>query len=195
MAPTKEDLQRVEIESAADLKNWLARHHTQTESVWLVSCKKHVAHKYVAYDEIVDAVVSFGWIDSQVRKLDEDRSMLLLSPRKRGSAWSKVNKDRVARLAAAGLIHPAGQAKVDAAKRDGSWSFLDDVEALIKPADLVAAFERHPGAAENFDAFGRSAQRALLEWIKLAKRPETRARRVEETARQAAANRKANQPG
>jgi len=183
------------VANAAELRDWLAANHTRTESVWLVTYKKHVADRYVSYDDIVDEVLCFGWIDSLPRRLDADRTMLRLSPRQRGSAWSGINKARVARLVVAGRMQPAGLAKVEEAKQGGSWTFLDDVEAMIEPEDLVEVLARHPGARENFDAFPKSYRRGVLEWIKLAKRPQTRAKRIDETARLASENRKALQPG
>jgi uncharacterized protein YdeI (YjbR/CyaY-like superfamily) len=127
-----------------------------------------------------------------VRGVDKDRFKHLLSPRKQGSNWSKVNKDKVARLIAQGQMHPAGMAKIEASKQDGSWTFLDDVEALVQPDDLKAAFAQHPGSLENWEAFPRSAKRGILEWIKNAKRPETRDKRIEDTAQKAAQNIRAN---
>ncbi len=171
----------------ADGQSW------QAQSVWLVTWKKASGDRHVPYGDIVDEALCFGWIDSLPRKLDAARSMLLLSPRKRGSAWSAVNKARLERLAAAGLIHPAGQAAIDAARADGSWSRLDAVDALVVPPDLEDAFAARPGAAENFGRFPPSARRGILEWIVQARRPETRHRRVTETADLAQRNIRANQ--
>jgi uncharacterized protein YdeI (YjbR/CyaY-like superfamily) len=124
---------------------------------------------------------------------DEQRSMRLLTPRKPGSGWSGANKVRIERLEAAGLMTPAGRARIDAARADGSWTTLDEVEALTVPDDLAAAFAEHPGSAQQWEGFPRSARRAILEWIVHAKRPETRARRVAETAEKAAHGERANQ--
>jgi uncharacterized protein YdeI (YjbR/CyaY-like superfamily) len=119
--------------------------------------------------------------------------MLWFSPRKRGSAWSRPNKLRVERLLREGLMAEAGLARVEEAKRDGSWTRLDAVWDLVVPDDLEAAFADHPGARAHWDAFPPSARRAILEWIVQARRPDTRARRVEETARLAARGERANQ--
>ncbi len=119
--------------------------------------------------------------------------MLWFAPRKPRSGWSRVNKERITRLHAAGLMHPAGEAKITAAQRDGSWTKLDAVETLTLPADLAAALDQQPPARACFDAFPRSQRRGILEWIAQAKRPETRARRLAETARLAALNQPANQ--
>jgi len=186
------DHDQVEIRSRAELRAWLSANHSRTASIWLVTWKKHTPH-HVPYSEVVDEALCFGWIDSQPKLLDADRSMLRLSPRKPGSGWSKVNKDKIESLTRAGLMAEPGLEKIAAAKRDGSWSRLDAANADTLPSDLVAAFARYPGAAENFAVFPPSARRAILEWISLAKRPETRAARIEETASLAAKGERANQ--
>lgn len=187
------DHPHVEVTSRAELRAWLQANHATSGSIWLITWKKAVPDRYVSYDAVVEEALCFGWIDSLPRKLDEDRTMLRLSPRKSGSAWSATNKVRVETLVRAGLMTHAGHAAVTAAKADGSWSFLDDVEAGIVPADLAAAFNRRPPAQTEFAAFPKSARRGILEWIKQAKTPQTRARRIEETARLAQTGERANQ--
>lgn len=121
--------------------------------------------------------------------------MLLITPRKPKSSWSKLNKERAARMEREGRMTDAGRAVIDAAKASGTWVALDRVEALEVPEDLAEALRASRGgkAAAHFDAFPRSAKRAILEWIGAAKTPETRARRVAETATKAAKNERANQ--
>ncbi len=183
---------QIEIRSRAELRAWLQANHTRRASIWLVTWKKHTPF-HVSWDEVVEEALCFGWIDSQPRKLDDDRSMLRLSPRKPGSGWSGVNKARIERLIAEGLMAPPGLARIEAARRDGSWEALDGASSLDVPADLDAAFDRHPGAAAEFAAFPPSARRAILEWIGLAKKLETRTTRIEETARLAQVGERANQ--
>ncbi len=172
---------------------WLEANHERTQGVWLVSFKQATGRPRMTYDVSVEEALCFGWVDSKPRKLDEERTMLYFAPRRPGSGWSRPNKERVARLEAAGLMMPAGAAKVAAARRDGSWTMLDAIEDLVVPDDLAAAFDRHPDAARQFDAFPRSAKRGILEWIAQAKTGATRAKRVEETARLAAEGVRANQ--
>ena len=148
--------------------------------------RKQSGRAGLTYEEAVLEALCFGWIDSKGAKLDDDRTMLWMSPRKRGSGWARTNKVRIEQLLAEGLMAPAGLALVEEAKRDGSWTRLDAVEDLVVPDDLAAAFADHPGARERWEGFPRSVRRAALGWIVQAKRPETRARRVGETARQAA---------
>lgn len=179
--------------SRAEWRAWLETNHTQTEGVWLIYYKKTSGKPRVTYEESVEEALCFGWIDSVANKLDEERSMQWFTPRKPGSGWSRPNKERVERLLAAGLIMPAGLAKIEAAQQDGAWSKLDAIEALEMPTDLAAALAENPPAADYFEAFPRSVKRGILEWITNAKKPETRAKRIEETARLAAQNIRANQ--
>lgn len=177
----------------AEWRSWLEQHHTRTEGVWLVSYKKETGKPRFDYDEAVEEALCFGWIDSKPNKLDDQRSMLWFAPRKLGSGWSRLNKQRAERLVAQGLMMPAGLMKIEAAKHDGSWNALDAIEALEIPPDLEKALTVYSEAKQNFDAFPRSVKRGILEWIASAKKPETRAKRVEETAQLAAKNLRANQ--
>jgi len=177
----------------AQWRAWLAAHHREGEGVWVVSWKKATGKPAVTYDDIVEEALCFGWVDSRPRSLDHERGMLWLSPRTARSSWSRLNKERVGRLAAAGLMEPAGLAVVEAARRNGTWAALDAVEELVEPDDLAAALLADPVARQEWDGFPRSATRAILEWIASAKKPETRAARVAETVSEARVGRRANQ--
>jgi uncharacterized protein YdeI (YjbR/CyaY-like superfamily) len=177
----------------AEWRAWLLAHHARDEGVWLITYKKATGKPRVEYEDAVEEALCFGWVDSKPNKLDDERSMLWFAPRKGGTGWSKPNKERVERMIAARLMTPAGLAKVNAAKKDGTWTMLDAVEALEIPPDLAKALTSYKTATANFDAFPRSAKRGILEWILQAKKPETRAKRIEETARLAAENIRANQ--
>jgi uncharacterized protein YdeI (YjbR/CyaY-like superfamily) len=179
--------------TAAEWRAWLVVNHTRAQGVWLISYKKASGKPAMTYEEAVEAALAFGWIDGKAKKLDAERTMLWVAPRKPGSGWSRPNKERVERLIADGCMTPAGLARIEAAKADGSWTLLDAVENLEVPLDLSAEFERYPDARANWEAFPRSAKRAILEWIVQAKRTETRAKRVEATARLAQDNVRANE--
>ena len=181
--------------SRAAWRRWLQKHHTRATGLWLVSYKKATGKPRFEYEAAVEEALCFGWIDSKAGKLDQNRAMLWFSPRKSKTGWSRPNKQRVERLIASGLLMPAGLAKVAAAKKDGSWSALDAVEALEIPPDLRQALAGYKLASEYFEAFPRSVKRGILEWILIAKKPETRAQRIEETARLASKNLRANQWG
>ena len=188
------ELVRIEMKSRQAWRDWLAENHRQPDSVWVVTFKKGQG-PYVAYDELVEEALCFGWIDSLPRRLDESRTMLLMSRRHAGSGWSKANKDRIARMTKAGLMADPGLTAVAGAKSDGSWTMLDVVDALEKPEDLVKALRDHRQANEYFDGFPPSVRRGILEWIAQAKRPQTRARRIHETAMAAARNERVDQWG
>jgi uncharacterized protein YdeI (YjbR/CyaY-like superfamily) len=183
----------VEVTTLAEWRAWLKANHTKAASTWLVTYKKGASKPQLPYDEAVCEALCWGWIDSLPRKLDAERTMLRFSPRSGRTGWSALNKQRIKRMIAAKRMQPAGLAKIEAAKADGSWSKLDRVEALEIPADLVKAFRAHPGAAASFEAFPKSVKRGILEWITSAKKPETRAKRVLETASLAAQGKRANQ--
>lgn len=177
----------------AEWRAWLEANHTRPTGVWLVSYKKATGKPSIPYDEAVEEALCFGWVDSKPNKLDDERAMLWFAPRKAGTGWSRPNKERVERMIAAGLMTPAGQAKVDAAKADGSWTALDAIENLEIPVDLAQALDGYADARTHFEAFPRSVKRGILEWIANAKTAPTRAKRVDETARLAQENRRANQ--
>jgi uncharacterized protein YdeI (YjbR/CyaY-like superfamily) len=178
--------------SRAEWRDWLQTHHTRKQGVWLVSFKKATGKPRFEYGEAVEEALCFGWVDSKPKKLDAERTLLWFAPRKRRTGWSRPNKIRVDQMTKAGLIAEAGLQKVAQAKLDGSWAKLDAVEDLTIPEDLAQALAMHPPAEQNFKDFPRSVKRSILEWIVNAKTPQTRARRIEKTARLAAINESAN---
>lgn len=177
----------------AEWRAWLRENHTRDEGIWLISYKKATGKPYVTYDEAVEEAICFGWVDSKVNRLDDERAMRWFAPRRPGSSWSRSNKERVEKMMAAGQMTAAGLAKIEVAKEDGSWQTLDAIENLEIPEDLAAALAAYDAAEAHFVAFPRSVKRSILEWIASAKRPATRAKRVEETARLAQENIRANQ--
>jgi uncharacterized protein YdeI (YjbR/CyaY-like superfamily) len=185
--------EQVEMRSRAAWRVWLQANHQTSPGVWLVTFKQGSAH-YFSYGERVEEALCFGWVDSLARGLDDGRSMQLFTPRKPRSNWSGPNKERVARLTAAGLMAPAGQAMVDLAKATGTWTALEDVEAGVEPDDLAAALDAAPDARRHWDAFPPGARRMLLGWLLTARRPETRVQRIGEVVARAAENVRANQP-
>jgi uncharacterized protein YdeI (YjbR/CyaY-like superfamily) len=173
-------------------RDWLeANHHTQA-SVWLIIYKKDSGVPSVYYPEAVDEALCFGWIDSKPNKRDAASYYQFFSRRNPKSNWSGVNKEKVARLMEAGLMHPAGLAMVELAKREGTWEALEAIEALVLPPDLQAAFDLQPQAWLYWQQFPPSSKRGILEWIASAKKPETRLQRIEKTVSMAAQNLRAN---
>jgi len=164
----------VEVTSRAKLRAWLAENHTRTEGVWLVVYKKHTPH-YLPWGEAVSELLCWGWVDSVTRKVDADRSSYRIAPRNPKSAWSAVNKAKVEEARAAGLMTPAGEALIAAAQENGMWRFLDDVERLEAPQDLLDALG---DLGPVWEGYPRSVKRGTLEWIKTAKTDPTRRKRI-----------------
>lgn len=179
----------IEPESRAAWRAWLKANHSRSEGVWLAVGKKGNTVTSLTYDDAVEEALCFGWIDSTVNRLDEHRFRQLFTPRKPGSTWARTNKERVERLTAAGLMTPAGLAPIEAAKADGSWTLLDEVDSLIVPADLAAALGADPAAQRGFSAFPDFQKKQVLYWIATAKRPTTRAKRIAEIVEAAAEGR------
>ncbi len=187
MKPLQAPANSVDPVTRARWRAWLARHHGRDEGTWLVIGKKSAKSKRLLYDEAVEEALCYGWIDSRTRSLDDERTMIWMSPRQAKSAWSKSNKERIERMVAAGRVAAAGLAVVAAAKRSGTWNALDKVDALETPDDLARALRAAKGY-ENFNAFPPGSRRNVLAWIESAKKAETRAKRIAETARLAAMN-------
>jgi uncharacterized protein YdeI (YjbR/CyaY-like superfamily) len=175
------DYPRVHPKTAAEWRRWLRDNHAKAPGVWLVSYKRATGKPFVEYEDLVLEALCFGWIDGQLRPIDDERSSLLFAPRKSGSGWARTNKERVRRLIAEGRMQPAGLAKIEAAKKDGSWALLDSVEALEVPADLKKALGA--ASAKRFDGLSPSLRKQHLYSLVTAKRPETRAKRVADIVR------------
>jgi uncharacterized protein YdeI (YjbR/CyaY-like superfamily) len=187
------DKEHLDVTHVDQLVDWLHANHSTSSGLWVVYAKKTSGLPGPTYDEMVRAILRFGWVDSIPGKVDAQRSKLYVSPRKPTSAWSQSNKVRVDELIASGLMLPAGLAAIDLAKENGSWSLIDAAQNAEIPDDLESEFRNFPGARENFDAFPRGVRKQILEWISLAKTPPTRAKRVAETAELAGQNIRANQ--
>jgi uncharacterized protein YdeI (YjbR/CyaY-like superfamily) len=187
--PRLADLEFVEPLDRAEWRSWLETHHANSPGIWLAVGKKGNPVTKLSYEDAVQEALCFGWIDSTVNRLDEHHFKQLFTPRRRGSTWSPTNKERVERLITEGLMTPAGLAPIEAAKADGSWTLLDDVEALVMPEDLRSALHNSPAAERSFRDIPDSQKKMALYWIQTAKRPETRARRILETVRAAAEGR------
>lgn len=180
-------------ESRAVWRQWLAEHHATQKSVWVKIYKKASSTPSVTYDEAVDEALCFGWIDSSVKKGDDEYRLQFFARRNPKSNWSRVNKAKVEKLTEAGLMTEAGQALIDLAQQTGTWTALDEVENLVCPPDLQAELNANPIAERYFNAFPRSAKRGILEWLLNAKTPVTRTKRIAEIVALAERNERANQ--
>lgn len=179
--------------SRQEWREWLQENHTQKQSVWLIYYKKKSAIPTVMYSDAVDEALCFGWIDSKAKPLDNEKFMQFFSKRKAKSVWSKVNKAKVERLIGEGLMTKAGFESIEIAQQNGSWTILDEAEALIIPKDLDDEFQKRPKAKNYFLGLSRSDKRNILQWLVLAKREETRQKRIAEIVELADQNQKPKQ--
>ncbi|MEU0795388.1 YdeI/OmpD-associated family protein [Amycolatopsis sp. NPDC005961] len=182
----------VDVTSAGQWREWLTSSSGTASSVWLVIRRKHSGAPGVLVHEAMEQALCFGWIDSKALKRDAESTYLCFTPRNPKSTWSRVNRDRVERLTAAGLMTPSGQAMVDLARRTGTWDALAEAQDGVIPPDLERAFDAV--AAGHFAAFPPSSKRLILEWIAKAKRQETRRRRIATTVELARENVRAAHP-
>jgi len=191
MPESRASLPILQPKTRAAWRSWLRVHHATSQGVWLILVKRTAGIPGVSYEEAVEEALCFGWIDSRPNTLDAERYKLRLTPRKPGSVWSRINKQRIQKLIRARRMTLAGKAKVAAAKKDGSWFRLEELDRLAIPRDLLLALEKDGQARLNFEGFSASSKKVILFWIASAKRPETRQKRIAETIRFAAMNQKA----
>ena len=163
-------------------RQWLIEHHHIKVSVWVVFNKVKTGQRGLSWSESVDEALCFGWIDSKAVTLDEHQYKQFFTRRKPKSVWSRINKEKIDRLIADGLMTEAGMRSIEIAKENGSWTSLDEFEDLIIPKDLEKAFKLHKGSKAFFTALSKSVKKAMLYWIGSAKLPETRQRRINEVA-------------
>ena len=183
----------VRINTNAEWRRWLDDNHQSEKSVWIICNTSKSGLPAVSWSELVDEALCFGWIDSTRKTIDSNSFMQLFSRRKPNSTWSKINKEKIQRLIDANLMMHAGHETIRIAKENGSWTILDSVEELVIPEDLEEAFSIHDGSREYFLSLSKSMKKMLLQWIVLAKRAETRQKRIDEIAEQAAQNDKPKQ--
>ena len=170
-----------------EFRRWLQRHHASANELWVGYHKTATGEASMTWPQSVDQALCFGWIDGTARSVDAERTSLWFCPRRPGSIWAATNKARVDELRAAGLMAPAGEAAVERALADGSWTVLDRAEALVLPPELAQVLEEDPRARAAFDALTPSARKQLIYQVDSAQRPETRMRRAEQVARSVAA--------
>ena len=174
-------------------RNWLQKNHATKRSVWLIMYKKSSGKPTIRYNEVVEEALCFGWIDSVPRKRDAESSFLYISIRKAKSGWSALNKKRIEKLIQENRMTTAGLQKIEAAKKDGSWSALDKIEALEMPAALQKALTRNKKALAHFNGFPSSVRKQLFLWVESAKTPVTKEKRITGIVTLAEKNIRANQ--
>lgn len=169
-------------------RKWLHQYHNNSEGIYLIFYKVDHEMESMRWEEAVRVALCYGWIDSTVKSLGEGKRRQYFCPRKPKSVWSKVNKDHIKELTEQGLMHESGLAVIEAAKKNGSWAALDDVENGVVPQDLQKAFDTHKVAFQNFQNFTRGQRKSYLYWLNQAKREETRQKRITEIIKMCAAN-------
>lgn len=184
----------VTVTSVAELDAWMAQHCRQAEGVWLVTYKKAVPARHVTHEEVLDALVAHGWCDGIARRVDDERVMQFVSPR-RTRPWARSYQRRAERLAAAGRMRPTGVESVELAKETGMWGAMDDVDDLVVPDDLGAALAAAAPADRHFGAFPPSTRRNILRWIASARTDPTRRRRIAATVEEARHGRRVRSNG
>ena len=189
----KKEIEKFYPKSRQEWREWLQDNHDKKQSVWLIYYKKKSNIPTVIYSEAVDEALCFGWIDSKSKPIDEHKFMQFFSRRKPNSVWSRVNKEKIERLTNEGLMTEAGYEIIEIAKQNGSWTILDEAEALVIPDDLDKEFQKRKNAKEYFLSLSRSDKRNILQWLVLAKRQETREKRIAEIVELADKNQKPKQ--
>ena len=180
-------------ETKEQWRDWLEKNHTSRENIWLIQFNKSANKPGISWSDAVDEALCFGWIDSVKRRYDEQSTIQYFSKRKSKGTWSKINKDKVAMLIANGKMTKAGLDCIESAKANGSWEILDEVDAMVMPDDLLESLKSKPIAHDYFLGLSLSTRKAMLQWLVLAKRAETRQKRVDEIVSLAAIQRKPKQ--
>jgi len=191
-------MQKKEIEifyptNRQEWREWLLENHNKKQSIWLVHYNKKSNMPSVSWSDAVDEALCFGWIDSTRKSLEIDKFIQFFTKRKPTSVWSKINKEKIERLKQEGLLMPAGLESISIAQQNGTWNILDDVEELEISEDLEKEFNTREGSKEYFLSLSKSVKKSMLQWIKLAKRPETRQKRIIELVEHASQKIKPNQ--
>jgi uncharacterized protein YdeI (YjbR/CyaY-like superfamily) len=170
---------------------WLAANHDTIRGVWVVSWRKASGRDPIPNEDLVEEAICFGWIDSTVNTLDEERALQLMTPRRPRSGWTRLNRERAAALDAQGKMTDAGRRAVEVARANGSWTIYDAVEDLLEPDELADALDASPAARAAWDAFPPSARKQMLWWVVAARRPQTRTTRIARIVSEAARGRRA----
>ena len=173
-----EEKEHLYFKNASEWREWLHDNHHTSKGVYLIFYRVGSDYESMRWEEAVQVAICYGWIDSTVKRLDEERRRQMFTPRKDKSVWSKLNKTYIEKLTADNLMHESGLKKIEIAKQNGSWASLDSVENLEIPKDLAAAFSLNKKAQTNYNNFSPSYRKSYLYWLNQAKREETRVARI-----------------
>jgi len=175
-----EEKEHLYFKNAQEWREWLHDNHDMSQGVYLIFYRVNSTYESMRWEEAVQVAICYGWIDSTVKKLDDERRRQMFTPRKDKSVWSKLNKTYIEKLIADDLMHESGLRKIAIAKQNGSWVSLDDLEDLVVPKDLEEAFNTNPTAFNHYNNFSKTYRKNYLYWLNQAKREATRKARIVE---------------
>jgi len=189
MAQHQKEYDTLYITERIEWRNWLIINHEITQEIWLIYYKKHTGKKRIAYDDAVEEAICYGWIDSTVKRVDDDIYMQKFVPRRKKSKWSELNKERADKMIKQGKMEKAGFDKINEAKDNGNWenSYGKREDPEI-PNDVLDALSKNSKALKNFLNFAQGYQNSYLYWIKDAKKSEMRIRRIKKLVKRASQN-------
>ena len=176
------------FKSDTEFRNWLHDNHDKYEGIYLIFYAVAHENESMRWEEAVRVALCYGWIDSTVKNIGPGKRRQYFCPRKPNSVWSKVNKNHIKELKEQGLMHKSGWAAISTAKKNGSWTALDEVEKGVVPEDLQHAFDKSTQAFENFNNFTKGQRKSYLYWLNQAKRQDTRQKRIKEIVSLCTAN-------
>ena len=169
------------VNNRKDWREWLEKNHATRKEIWLIYYKKHSSKSRIPYDDAVEEALCFGWIDSIIKKIDDEKYAQKFTPRKQNSLWSELNKKRVNQMMGQGKMTEAGLALIKVAKKNGRWNeVIHRGEFSEIPGELIIVLAKNKKARENFDALASSYKKQYIGWIMTAKKHETREKRLKE---------------
>ncbi|MBN1517299.1 YdeI/OmpD-associated family protein [Candidatus Sumerlaeota bacterium] len=175
-------MKQVYVKNRSEWRDWLDQNHDKCSGIWLVFYKKHTGKPTLEYDDAVEEALCFGWIDSIIKKIDDEKYARKLTPRKADSRWSELNKRRIAKLQQQGLLTEIGKMKVKEAKASGQWDQPDRPQISYElPIELKRALAKNKKAREFFEQLAPTYKKQFIGWIAFAKRPETKDKRLKES--------------
>ena len=170
----------------SEWRRWLQRNHDKSSEIWILTYKRHTGKKCLSYEDALEEAICYGWIDSRMRRIDDERHAWRFAPRRPNSIWSLSNKRRAERLIMDGRMTAPGMAKIEAAKKSGEWQkAYRPSQPPRMPKDLREALMQDELAWRNFRGFARSYRHTYIFWVTSAKREETRRKRIKEVVRKA----------
>jgi len=180
------------LKNRREWRAWLRKNHATSDGVWMLYYKKHTNKPRISYDDAVEEALCYGWIDSKVRRIDNEKFKQVYTPRNDNSVWSLLNRKRALKMIRAGKMTKAGMKKIEEAKQNGKWqaAYTSRKKSRL-PSDLKKALMKNKKAWQHFQAFANSYQNMYIGWVRDSKRKETREKRIKKVVARSAQNKKA----